>query len=183
VFPTLCLALAGAARRRPERFRILHFSVQFDHVHLVVEASDKRALSSGIRSVSIRIARYVNDLVRRAGRFWADRWHGRELTSPRQVRNVLVYVFGNFRKHAKRALRRGVDAFSSAARFDGWRGFRAGADPPLVGAKSHVALGAEVVVAAPKTWLAKKGWRRLGLVGIDEAPRRVETHGLPGVTV
>jgi REP element-mobilizing transposase RayT len=170
VFPTLCLALAGASRREPKRFRILHFSVQFDHVHLVVEAKDKRALSSGVRSVSIRIARYVNDLVRRRGRFWADRWHGRELTSPRQVRNVLVYVFGNFRKHARRVLGRGVDAFSSGARFDGWREFRAGAEPPLVGAKSHAALGAEVVVAAPQTWLAAKGWRRLGLIGMDEAP-------------
>jgi hypothetical protein len=178
VFPTLCLALARACRRAPERFRILHFSVQRDHVHLVVEASDERALSSGVRSVSIRIARYVNDLVRRSGRFWADRWHGRELTSPRQVRNVLVYVFGNFRKHARRAVRRGVDAFSSGARFDGWREFRAGADPPLVGAKSHAALGAKVVVAMPKTWLARKGWRRLGLIGIDEAPRRVEAQGL-----
>ena len=81
--------IRGATQRAPERFRVLHFSVQWDHVHLVVEASDKRALSAGVRGVAIRLARYVNELVMRKGRFWADRWHGRALTSPRQVRQVL----------------------------------------------------------------------------------------------
>jgi putative transposase len=75
VFPTVRLALVAAARRDPNRFRIAHFSVQWDHVHLVVEAADKRALSSGVRSVAIRIARYVNDLLKRRGVLWADRWH------------------------------------------------------------------------------------------------------------
>jgi len=62
VFPTVRLALAGAARRDPARFRLLHFSVQRDHLHLIVEAADERALSSGVRSVAIRVARYVNEL-------------------------------------------------------------------------------------------------------------------------
>jgi REP element-mobilizing transposase RayT len=126
VFPTLCFAIRRATERDPDGFRILHFSVQYDHVHLVVEASNARALSSGVASVAIRIARYVNALVRRRGRFWADRWHGRELGSPRAVRNALVYVLANFRKHGKTRLEPGVDAFSSAARFDGWRGFAHG---------------------------------------------------------
>jgi len=56
VFPTVCLAIAGATRRAPERFRILHFSVQWDHVHLIVEASDERALSGGVRSVAIVVS-------------------------------------------------------------------------------------------------------------------------------
>src|SRR5262249_40243892 len=100
VFPTVCIALAAATRRTPARFRVLHFSVQWDHLHLIVEARDQRALSSGMQGLAIRVARAVNQLVVRRGRFWADRWHGRDLTSPRAVRNALVYVFGNFRKHA-----------------------------------------------------------------------------------
>jgi len=107
VFPSVRLALSRATRSAPERFRILQFSVQRDHVHIIVEAIDKRALSSGVRGLAIRIARYVNDLLGRRGTFWADRWHGRALRSPREVRNALVYVLANFRKHVPRERRVG----------------------------------------------------------------------------
>ena len=133
VFPTVRLALARAGRRDPERFRILHYSVQRDHVHLLVEAQDKGALSRGMRSVMIRVARYVNDLLARHGKLWADRWHGRALRTPREVRRALVYVLANFRKHARRRVPAGIDGFSSGARFDGWRGFapHIGRAPPV----------------------------------------------------
>jgi REP element-mobilizing transposase RayT len=172
VFPTVCLAIAGATRRDSESFRVLHFSVQWDHVHLVVEASDKRALSSGVASVAIRIARYVNELLRRKGGLWADRWHGRELTSPRQVRRALVYVLANFRKHARSRLGAGVDAFSSAARFDGFRGVSRGAPPPRAGPPYHEAMAAYVVVSKSQTWLGATGWRKAGLIGVGESPKQ-----------
>jgi putative transposase len=172
VFPTVCLAIRGATERDPKRFRIVHFSVQWDHVHMVVEASDKRALSAGIRSVSIRIARYVNDLLRRRGQLWADRWHGVELTSPRQMRNALVYVLANFRKHSRKRLSSGVDAFSSALRFDGWRGFARGAALPRAGPPIHSAMARHIVVTESRTWLGASGWRRAGLIRVSEAPLR-----------
>lgn len=188
VFPTVCLALGRAAKRDQGRFRILHFSVQWDHVHLVVEASDKRALSEGLRSVAIRTARYVNELVNRRGRFWADRWHGRALTSPREVRNALVYVLANFKKHTKTPPSSGIDAFSSAVLFDGWRGFHSTALMPRAGPpfeRAHErgarraargdtplvrSLASFVVVSRPTTWLARTGWRRHGLIRVDERP-------------
>ena len=174
VFPTVCSALKGATKRDEKRFRIVQFSVQWDHVHLVVEASDERALSSGIASVAIRVARAVNELVRRRGRLWADRWHGRELTSPRQVRNALVYVLANFRKHAKTELGAGVDPFSSALCFDGWRGFTQAPTLPRAGPPFHRAMAKYVVVSEATTWLGGVGWRRAGLVGLGEAPRSFE---------
>ncbi len=172
VFPSLKIALAATNRRDPESFRILHFSVQHDHVHLIVEASDKRALSSGMRSIAIRIARTVNELVTRKGKFWADRWFGRALTSPRQVRNALVYVLQNFRKHARLRMPDGVDPYSSGLEFDGWRGFSRGSTraPPLAG-RVEWAPGGETPVAKARSWLAEVGWRTHGLVGIDEVPR------------
>jgi REP element-mobilizing transposase RayT len=170
VFPTICLAIRGATRRYGD-FRVVHFSVQWDHVHLVVEASDKRALSAGVRSLVIRIARSVNELVMRRGRFWADRWHGRDLTSPRAVRNALVYVLANFRKHAKATLGRGIDAYSSAPRFDGFRGYDEGSVLPRAGPALHTAFAPLVVVSKAKTWLATTGWRRAGLIRVDEGPR------------
>src|SRR5262249_20574141 len=144
--------------------------VQWDHVHLIVEASDKRALSSGIRSLAIRVALYVNQLLERRGRLWADRWHGRELTSPRQVRNALVYVLANFRKHSRTRLHSGVDAFSSSHFFHGWRKVFPGTALPRAGPSFHRAMSAHVVVSEAKTWLGTTGWRRAGLIRLDEAP-------------
>ena len=188
VFPTVRLALGRAQRRDPRRFRLLQFSVQHDHVHLIVEAADKRALSSGIRSVAIRVARYVNDLLSRRGSLWADRWHGRALKTPREVRNALVYVLANFRKHARKARASGIDPFSSGAAFDGWRGWRpaSGVAPPFAEPARWLrryasAEGAEPLepTGAPHTWLAGTGWRRHGLLVLDEAPRAPRTSTNP----
>ena len=170
VFPSVAIAVRGATQRDPERFRIVHFSVQWDHVHLIAEASDERSLASGIRSLAIRIARYVNQLVTRRGRLWADRWHARALTSPRAVRNALVYVLANFRKHARTPLPAGVDAFSSAVHFDGFRDVKVGIPLPRAGPPFHAVMAPHVAVAEADTWLARVGWRRRGLIRIDEAP-------------
>ena len=179
VYPTLRLALARANRREPARFRIVHFSIQWDHVHLIVEASDKRALSSGVRSIAIRIALYVNELLGRRGRLWADRWFGRTLTSPRQVRNALVYVLANFRKHARLTPPPGIDPFSSGARFDGYREWQpksaisppwSGRPPPPFPHTEETKDDAEWVVRPSRQWLTGVGWRRHGLVTLAEAP-------------
>jgi len=121
VFPTVRLAIAAANRRAPHAFRIVHFSAQADHVHLVVEALDKRALSAGMRGLAVRIARRVNRLVFRRGALWADRWHGRALTTPRAVRHAIVYVLNNFRKHHP-TNRAPLDPFSSSPYFDDCHG-------------------------------------------------------------
>jgi REP element-mobilizing transposase RayT len=194
VFPTVRLALARAGRRDPTRFRILHFSVQRDHLHLVVEAADKHALSSGVRGIVIRVARYVNDLLSRRGPVWADRWHGRALRTPREVRNAFVYVLGNFRKHARKAgaqdiassissIGPGIDPFSSGPWFDGWRGWRpaSGVAPPFAIAPRFTTNESEPPpVSLARTWLAHTGWRRRGLLALDEephaAPRRAPSR-------
>jgi putative transposase len=171
VFPTIRLALLRAARRDTDRFRLLHFSVQRDHVHLLVEASDKRALSSGVRSIAIRIARYVNDLLSRRGSLWGDRWHGRALTSPSQVRNALVYVLANFRKHARSLVRPGIDPYSSGAWFDGWAAWQPGSERPPPFSQRPSWHSIDCAVSAARSWLARTGWRHRGLLRLDESPR------------
>ncbi len=183
LYPTVRLAIARSSRRDPARFRIPEFSVQDNHVHLLVEARDARALSSGVRGLAIRIARYVNDLLMRRGRLWADRWHGRDLKSPREVRAALVYVLANFRKHARGPLPGGIDPCSSAAFFGGFRGWNpeASGHPPFVGRAppvfvdlEHRGRGADEParpVVTAKTWLLRLGWRRSGLIGLHEAPK------------
>ena len=57
--------------------RIVHFSVQGNHLHLVVEAPHRRALARAIQGLSIRIARGLNRMMGRAGRVFDDRYHAR----------------------------------------------------------------------------------------------------------
>jgi REP element-mobilizing transposase RayT len=183
LLPTLRSAIAGANQRAPHGFRVTQYTIQYDHMHMIVEASNKRALSSGMRSIVIRIARSVNALVGRRGRFWADRWHGRALKTPRQVRTALVYVLANFRKHARRVLAPGVDPFSSGAWFDGWLG-----SSPRVSAFSVPNRSVEAHPTGPdgpiepapvlgaQTWLARDGWRQLGLLRLDDSPAGAPGH-------
>ena len=147
---------AAFTRVSRDGFRLLHFSVQRDHVHLLVEAENPMALRRGVQGLAIRVAKAINRTLGRRGSVWVDRYHARMLSTPREVRNALVYVLQNFRKHLRGV--RGLDPRSSGAWFTGWRA--AVVTPP----------GRSPVVA-PRTWLASTGWRRLGLLGFDEAPR------------
>lgn len=152
VFVVIREALASASS---STFRVLHYSVQTDHLHLIVEADAHPALVRGLQGLAIRVARRVNRLLGRRGAVWDDRHHARELTTPREVRNALVYVLNNWRKHGWNAP--GHDPRSSASSFDGWRRVDAAARRPSP-------------VARARTWLARVGWRRHGPIGDDERP-------------
>jgi len=136
-------------------FRVVQFSVQQDHVHAIVEADGHAALTRGMRGLAIRIALAARRVIG-GGRLWGDRYHARALRSPREVRNALVYVLLNFRKHLRAAP--GVDPRSSGRWFDGWAGLAC-------------ELGGAMTVGA-RTWLLSFGWRRGGgAIRLDEAPR------------
>ena len=100
-------------------FRIVDFSVQGNHIHLLVEGDSRRAVSRGMQGFCIRVARGLNVLMGRRGRVFADRFHARELVTPTEIENVVRYVRGNRDVHATRAGRAvgaTADRFSSAAR-------------------------------------------------------------------
>src|SRR4051812_5153542 len=90
-------------------FRLVHFSVQSNHLHLVCEADDEGALCRGMQGLSIRIAKRLNRALGRRGRFFSDRYHARALKTPREVRNALAYVLNNARKHGISGSRRWID--------------------------------------------------------------------------
>jgi REP element-mobilizing transposase RayT len=144
-------------------FRLIHYAVQQNHLHLIVEAKDKRALSSGARGLAIRIAMRLNHLLRRQGKVFTDRYHAVPLTSPRQVRRALAYVLLQGRRHAapaRRALTTALDRCSSAPCFDGFKNVAPRAGP----------WGNTVVEA--DTWLLTTGWRRHGAIDPHEIPGR-----------
>ena len=144
-------------------FRVVHYSIQTNHVHLIVEANGKRALACGMKSIGARLARAVNRCFDRSGPVLDGRYHLRLLETPRQVRNALAYVLLNARMHWKQ--RRGVappvsiDEASSGRWFRGWRDR----------VKRALPRG-DPEVAQPRTWLLRKGWRKHGLIHPDEVP-------------
>ena len=149
---------------RREGFRIVHYSVQADHVHIIIEADDALTLTSGMRSFAVRVAMRVNRrvMLRTRGRVWGDRYHRRELTSPSAVRSALVYVLNNHMKHGEYDVGL-VDPCSSAPWFDGWMHMRDERPPdPPAG-------------EPPSTWLLEKGWSTVGIghLHVGEVPRAV----------
>jgi REP element-mobilizing transposase RayT len=191
--PRLYAALRSAIARsqRAASFRITDFSVEPNHVHVIVEAEDEKALSNGMRALAIRLTLTVRRITGHRGAVWADRYHAHELRSPTEYRNALAYVLNNWRKHV-----RGVgemDPCSSAPWFSGWSDLAkstndgwASAQPGVI--EPWVAIGPPArprllarradtaplcPVAPPETWLATIGWRtktKLGLIKLGERP-------------
>ncbi|MBI2392944.1 MAG: hypothetical protein HYV09_25390 [Deltaproteobacteria bacterium] len=130
------VAEALRAVRGREGFRVVHFSVQGNHLHLVTEAESRRSMTLGMRALLIRIARQLNRVMQRRGPVLADRFHERILSTPTEVRNVVRYVIGNHASHLARLGKVGIahDPFSSAVVAD--------------------------VVSAASSWLLTRGWLR-----------------------
>jgi REP element-mobilizing transposase RayT len=178
----LALREATIATAKRDDFRIVHMSIQRDHVHLVVEADHKDALSKGIRGFSISAARQINRAItarggeRRTGRVISDRFHARPLTSPRAVRNTLAYVLNNYRHHGEDqvgvARTWKVDPFSTGALFFGWQELEG--SPVLWPLRPTYQ---PLIVLRPRTWLLAKGWQQHHpLISTHEVPGR---HDVP----
>jgi hypothetical protein len=122
---------------------------------MMVEVDTHGALSSGMQGFAIRAAKAINHALGRCGCVWTDRYYARALATPREVRNAFVYVLQNWRKHERSV--DGLDPRSSAEWFVGWRDVGSAGRQPSP-------------VPAPRTWLARTGWQRHGLVSRSEGP-------------
>ncbi len=168
--PKAYRALHGAAARMLGRtdFRIVHISLQHNHVHLLVEAHDRVALARGVQAFEIAAARRINRAIGRArGRVFVHRYHATVLTTPKQARHCLAYVLNNWRRHREdrrsaAARRAAIDPYSTAIHFDGWSG---------VAGRYVVPAGYDPLPTAPPTvWLLTTGWRRHGPIDPHEVP-------------
>jgi len=107
-------ALADARER--EGFRVVHVSVQGNHLHLIVEADDRPALSRGVQGLAIRVAKALNASLGRRGKVFAERFHMHVLRTVREVANAVDYVLSNWFRHASRTVGiDDIDRLSSAA--------------------------------------------------------------------
>jgi REP element-mobilizing transposase RayT len=154
-------------------FRVVHVSLQREHVHLVVEATDEKALANGMRALQIAAARHLNHAVsiergvKRAGRVFVDRYHARILETPNEVRNAIGYVLNNWRHHGedRDVPDRRVDPYSSGVNFGGWHEL---ADSPFV---FDVPDGfSRLSTSVPQTWLLRIGWTKSKSISVFDVP-------------
>ncbi|TAJ02870.1 MAG: hypothetical protein EPO68_17845 [Planctomycetota bacterium] len=178
--------LLDALRAGADRFgfRLVEFSVQRDHFHLLIEVEDQLALTRGAKGLGVRLARALNKLWGRKGQVFADRYHVRALKSPLEVRRALAYVLHNARKHGDWG--RGIDPFSSGPWFEGFerraasQGAAASTASAHAGAQSSSHARPQLLAerlarwprppCRPRTWLLVVGWRRHGPIGVEERP-------------
>jgi hypothetical protein len=174
--PSLRSARVFGALRRTigrasvDRFRVIHFSIQQDHGHFIVEGDEARRARGGMHGLAIRLALAVNRaLGRRKGKVVGDRYHVRQLKTPRQMRTSMVYVLLNFRKHLNAPA--GIDPRSSGPHFGGWDRRPRLESADVASGAADAARGGPVATAAPTTWMATIGWRRAGgLLKVEERP-------------
>jgi REP-associated tyrosine transposase len=139
-------------------FRVVHSSIQHNHLHFLIEAEDRQSLSRGVQALAISLAKRINKACERRGKLFAYRFHETAITSPRQARNALAYVLNNWRHHNEHlanpvARAAALDPYATGLSFDGWREVSAwripdGFDP--------------LPATRPQTWLLRVGWRRAG---------------------
>ena len=162
---------------RREDFRIVHLSIQRNHLHLLVEADHKGALSAGMQGFQISAAKHLNAAIskhqlgpRRRGAVFPDRYHAEIITTPTQARHALSYVMNNWRKHREDRVDMAkswkIDPFSTAITFPGWAEY---GDQPFLwrGPPTYDPL----VVYQPRTWLLREGYKRGGPpISVRETP-------------
>jgi hypothetical protein len=160
-----CVERALAVERAVGAMRVVHYSVQGNHVHLLVEAQDAAVLSRRMQVFAIRFARAVNTMMgRRRGRILYDRYHSRVLRSPREVHRAIRYVLENHAHHVPGGRAAAIDPYSSAAVFEPY--FTVLPIPAwLPGTRAPP-------VSSPRSWLLATGWRRVGPLPLDSTGGR-----------
>jgi REP element-mobilizing transposase RayT len=198
---TIAIAMRELHDHPENAFRIVHISIQRNHIHLIVEAQHKMALSRGMQAFQISAAKHLNRALsirslrtelgtkwrrdaryrtamrdRRRGTVFPDRFHQEIIMSSKQARHTLAYVLNNWRKHREDrdgdAAMWKVDPFSTGVQFDGWAE-RAGALTYMPYRDTYQPM----FVYFPKTWLLYEGWRKYGLISFDEVPSTSASQG------
>jgi REP element-mobilizing transposase RayT len=79
--------------------RVIHFSLEYDHVHLLIEAENNIILGKGMQAFGVTFSKALNRMRKINGAVYKHRYHFRKIVGARQLKNVLNYIFNNGIKH------------------------------------------------------------------------------------
>lgn len=88
-------------RARFQKMRVIHYTLEYNHAHLVVEAESNKIMHKGMQAFGISIARAINKIKKVKGAVYKHRYHLRKLKTRREFKNAIQYVFGNGIKHKR----------------------------------------------------------------------------------
>lgn len=88
-------------RARLKGLRIIHYTLEFNHVHLLVEASNNEVLHKGMQALGISFSKAINKVKSLKGTVYKHRYHFRKIGSRREYKIVLNYIVGNGIKHKR----------------------------------------------------------------------------------
>jgi REP element-mobilizing transposase RayT len=137
---------------------ILHYSIQNDHIHMIIEAKDNDSLAKGMMSLCGRLGKMIRAAIGGSGSVFKARYYIEVLKNPTMMRNALEYVLLNTAKHMK--VFEHIDVFSSGVAFTEWR--------KLLGKRynqfihDHIKEFGRTLeeLSSPRSWLAAAGWHR-----------------------
>lgn len=138
--------------------RVIHYSLQSNHIHMIAEVDGPGALARGMRSLGARLGKSIRKLSGGAGPVFKERFHLHPLDTPTEMKRALAYVLLNSAKHLNCVPY--VDSYSSGRFFGEWHQLlgrniglilRSGRDP---------VLARPSWLAEPRSWLATEGWRK-----------------------
>lgn len=150
---------------------VIHFSIQYNHIHLIAETRDNKALALGMRSLASRFGKIMRShshqtgFGSKGGSVFKGRYHLHALRTPLETRNALRYVLLNFSKHEK--LIEHIDTYSSARFFKDWakllgKKFKdlIRSDTDFYSARATARDVEDWGLSKPQSWLARRGWMR-----------------------
>ena len=162
MYRVLWRVLCGLLGR--EDFRVCHISIQSNHLHMIVEARDRYALTEGMKSFATRAARAFNKEFGGCGKVFPFRYFANQIKTARYARHCVAYVLNNWRRHREdfangRMLAAKLDEYSSAISFDGWT------------TRFAVPAGYKPLpVSPPQTALLRSRWQEYGRIDPFECP-------------
>lgn len=169
----------AAAESKAYGFRVLHFSLESNHIHMIVEADSNKELANGMRSLGCRFAKLVlktrrerarsgshskNSDVNAGSGIFAGRYHTRILKTPTEAKNAIAYVLLNHSKHTNFVEH--IDDFSSGYHFQNWKALLGRNFKHLIQDQIEFRdenggyAGLEQALSQPRSWLAKVGWMK-----------------------
>jgi REP element-mobilizing transposase RayT len=99
-------------RARLQGLRIIHYSLEHDHIHLYAESDDNKILARAMKALGGSLIKKINKYFKVKGRCYKTRYHLRILRSATEVKNVINYILKNGIKHKR--TKSVIDPYNSA---------------------------------------------------------------------